>query len=403
KDYDIATSARAEEVLALFPKTVAVGIAFGVIVVLEPEGHFEVATFRRDGPYLDGRHPSHVEFTDAEQDARRRDFTVNALFLDPATGRILDFVGGQEDIQRRLIRAVGEPSARFQEDHLRLLRAVRFAARLGYEIEPGTMAAIRDLSHLITTTSAERIRDELVKLLTEGGARRGVALLNDTGLLGQILPEIVQMQGVEQPEAFHPEGDVYVHTLLLLQHLDLMDAPSPTLAMAALLHDVGKPITQTIEDRIRFNNHDKVGARMTEAICRRLRFSRCETERIVWLVEQHMRLAALPDMRESKRKRMAREDGFDELVQLGRLDSMASHGDTAWIDWIESYRAGLAPEDARPEPLVRGADLIEMGYAPGPLFAEIITAVEDAQLEGAIRTTEEARAMVRDRWPLRPA
>lgn len=396
KDFDVATSARPGEVAALFERTVLVGAAFGVVLVLLPEGQVEVATFRSDGPYLDGRHPSSVSFTDEHADAQRRDFTVNALFLDPETGEVLDYVGGRDDLKRAVIRAVGEPAARFQEDHLRLLRAVRFAARLGFEIEPATFAAAQALASRCVDTSAERVRDELLKMLTEGCARRAFELLDDTGMLAHVLPEMMPMKGCEQPPEFHPEGDVFIHTLMLLEQLGPC---TPTLALGALLHDVGKPPTQTFEDRIRFNLHEKVGARMAEKICHRLRLSNELTERTVWLVENHMRLAATPQMREAKRKRFVREPGFDELMALGKMDCLASHGDTSHIDWIAEYRAQLKPEEVRPEPILTGHDLIAAGYAPGPMFKEILTAVEDQQLEGSLCSHEEAMAFVAAHWP----
>jgi poly(A) polymerase len=397
KDYDIATDARPEEVARLFDKTVPVGTEFGVTVVVLPEGNFEVTTFRTDGPYLDGRHPSSVRFTDEEEDARRRDFTINALFLDPVEGAVVDYVGGQEDLRRGIIRTVGDPRERFREDYLRLMRAVRFAARLNYEIEPETFAALREMAPMIHQTSAERIRDELTKMLTEGGARRAFELLDATGLLAEILPELLPMKGCEQPPEFHPEGDVWTHTLMAI---DRLNGASPTLAFGLLFHDIGKPYTQTFEDRIRFNNHDKVGAELADAICRRLHMSNHDRERIVWLVEQHMRLATAPEMRQSKLKRFVREDGFPELLELGRLDCLASHRDLSTIRWIETYLATHEPEEIKPEPLLRGRDLIEMGYKPGPLFGEILQQVEDAQLEGQVQTVEDAQAFVRERWPL---
>lgn len=395
-DYDVATSARPEEIAALFKKTVGVGAAFGVQIVVLPEGQFEVATFRRDGPYLDGRHPSTVEFLDEREDALRRDFTINALFYDPETQAIIDYVGGQEDLRRKLIRAVGDPRVRFEEDHLRLVRAVRFAARFGYDIEAETLRAIRELAPLIRKTSPERVRDELTKMLTEGRAGRAFRLLDETGLLEQVLPEVARTKGVEQPPEFHPEGDVFVHTMLLLD--ELKDA-TPTLAYGALFHDIGKPLTQTFEDRIRFNLHDKAGAREADRICRRLHMSNEERERIVWLVEQHMRVAAAPDMRESKLKRFVREEGFRELLELHRLDCLASHRDLRIYDWLREYADSLKPEETRPAPLITGHDLIALGYQPGPLFKEILTAVEDAQLEGALRSSEDARQFVQTRWP----
>lgn len=396
KDFDVATSATPEQIAALFDRTVAVGAAFGVVMVLLPEGQFEVTTFRSDGPYVDGRHPSYVTFSNEEQDARRRDFTINAMFYDPSTESVVDYVGGRDDLASRIIRTVGHPRDRFSEDHLRLLRAIRFAARLDFTIEPATLDAIRDMAQLVTTTSAERIRDELLKMLTEGGGRRALELMDETGLLEQVLPEISRMKGVRQPPEFHPEGDVFQHTLLIA---DRLKGASPTLALGTLLHDVGKPATITYEDRVRFNNHDKIGAEIAEQICRRLRMSNHDTERIVWLVAQHMRLAHAPQMRASKLKRFVREPGFPELLELGRIDCLASHGDTRTIEWIENYANAIPPEVVRPKPLLTGDDLIEMGYTPGPLFKEILTAVEDAQLDGYIATTESARAFVAEHWP----
>ncbi|MBX7254972.1 MAG: CCA tRNA nucleotidyltransferase [Candidatus Hydrogenedentes bacterium] len=396
KDYDIATNARPEEVAGLFARTVPVGAAFGVQLVVLPQAQYEVTTFRKDGPYLDGRHPSCVTFSDEKEDALRRDFTVNALFYDPLSEKLIDYVGGQDDLSSRVIRTVGNPRERFSEDYLRLMRGIRFAARLGYSIEPDTFQAIREMAAQIRHTSAERVRDELIKILTEGGARRAFELMDDTGLLEHVLPEVSRMKGVRQPEEFHPEGDVYIHTMILL---DLLKNPTPTLALGALLHDVGKPETFTEEDRIRFNYHDKVGATMAEAICRRLRMSNHETERVSWLVEQHMRLAHTPGMRESKRKRFVREDGFQELIELGKLDCLASHGDLSTIAWIEEYCNNLKPEECRPAPLITGHDLIALGYEPGPDFKAILSSVEDAQLEGTIHSPDEARAFVLRSWP----
>ncbi len=400
QDYDIATSARPEEVARLFDKTVPVGVEFGTQLVVEPEGEFEVTTFRQDGPYLDGRHPSHVQFTGPEEDARRRDFTVNALYYDPMRDEVMDYVGGQRDIKAGVIRTVGPPQERLAEDYLRLLRAVRFAARLGYRIAEETFRAIVELAPHVLKTSAERIRDEIVKMLTEGASARAFQLLDETGLLGPVLPEISAMKGVEQPPAFHPEGDVFEHTLLCLQELDRLEHRTATLALGVLLHDVGKPVTQTFEDRIRFNHHDKVGAEMARDICNRLRMPKRDTARIAWLVEQHMRVSAIPNMRESKRKRFVREDGFDELLALARIDSLASHGDLSEVEWIESYIANLKPEEVKPTPLLTGKDLIAMGYTPGPHFGTILSEVEDGQLEGWLTSPQEAREYVLQRWPL---
>ncbi len=396
KDFDVATSARVDHILTLFPGALAIGAAFGVITLPIPEGRIEIATFRRDGPYLDGRHPLSVEFVDEREDARRRDFTINAMFLDPESETVLDYVGGREDLRRGIVRAVGDPRRRFEEDYLRMIRGARFAARFDFSLTPDTEAAMRELAPRILHTSAERIREELTLMLTEKGAARAFSLLDRTGLLQHVLPEVSAMKGVQQPPEYHPEGDVFTHTLLMLE---LLEAPSPTLAWAVLLHDVGKPPTQSLDDRIRFNFHHKVGARMSEAICRRLNMPNAMFDRIVWLVENHMRLADIPEMRESRRKRFVREAGFQELVQLCRIDAMASHRDISVIDWIENYLSQLPPETVRPKPLLSGDDLIAMGYAPGPLFREMLTAVEDAQLEGTLQNTAEARAFVRRHWP----
>lgn len=400
KDYDIATSARPEEVARLFAKTVPVGVEFGTQLVVEPEGEFEVTTFRQDGPYVDGRHPVEVWFTGSEEDARRRDFTVNALYYDLLNDNVVDYVGGQHDIEAGVIRTVGPPQERLAEDYLRLLRAVRFAARLGFRIDKATFEAMAELAPHVLETSAERIRDEVVKMLTEGASARAFRLLDETGLLDHVLPEIGAMKGVEQPAAFHPEGDVLKHTLLCLEELDRVEHRTATLAFGVLLHDVGKPVTQTFEDRIRFNHHDKVGAEMARDICNRLRMPKRDIARIAWLVAEHMRVAAIPNMRESKRKRFVREDGFDELLAVARIDCLASHGDLSEVEWIESYIANLKPEEVKPAPLLTGKDLIALGYAPGPHFGTILSEVEDAQLEGRLTTPEEAREYVLGRWPV---
>lgn len=400
KDYDIVTDARPDQVAGLFERTVGVGAAFGVQLVVLPEGRFEVATFRRDGPYRDGRRPDSVTFCGEEEDARRRDFTINGMFLDPATGDLLDYVGGRADLGARIVRAIGDPAARFEEDHLRLLRAVRFAARLGYDIEPDTYEAMRIMAPRIRATSVERVRDELLLILTEDGTRRAFELLDETGLLREILPEVAAMKGVAQPPRFHPEGDVFTHTLMMFEHLE---RPSPALALGALLHDVGKPGTMTVTDRIRFNEHDKLGAELATDLCRRLRMPNDVTDRAAWLVANHMRVAMLPRMRESKRKRFVRTDGFSELLELCRADCLASHGDTTTLDWVRDYIAGTPPEVMRPAPLITGDDLIAMGYRPGRLFSEILSTVEDLQLEGRLKTTAGARRFVRRIWPPAPS
>ncbi len=396
-DYDIATSAPPAGVMALFPRTVPVGVDFGTVLVILPEGPYEVTTFRNDGPYLDGRHPSGVVFTGEREDAQRRDFTVNALFLDPETDAVIDYVGGVADLEAGVLRAVGDPGARFAEDHLRLLRAVRFSARLGFSMEASTFrAVVENRRALAAFSSMERIRDELVKMLTGGTARRAFELLDETGLLGVVLPEVAAMKGVEQPPQFHPEGDVLTHTLQMLALLP-KDC-TVTLAMGALLHDAGKPATQTHEDRIRFNFHQKRGAVLARELCARLRFSNAETGRIVWLVAQHMRVAAFPEMREAKRRAFAAEEGFDELLTLARMDCLASHGDLSTLEWIENYLGSLAEGPALPPPLVTGDDLKAMGLAPGPVFREILNAVREKQLEGGVKDRGEALGYVKKYW-----
>ena len=429
-DYDVATSATPDAVLEMFPKTFAVGAHFGVVLVAtcgadasaKGEGASadvgvitEVATFRSDGVYSDGRHPDEVRYTlSAAEDVQRRDFTINGLLLDPPLrgldslnqlvrdrralrAAVVDYVGGLEDLSAGILRAIGEPARRFQEDQLRLLRAVRFAARLGFTIEQGTLAAIRALAPKIHAVSRERVRDELTKMLTEGKARRGFEFLDETGLLSEVLPEVARMRGVAQPPQFHPEGDVWVHTLLLLEQL----APgSPlTLAWGALLHDIGKPPTfRVAPDRIRFDNHVEVGVAMGAEICRSLRFSNDDTHQILALIQNHMRFADAPQMKDSTLKRFFRLDRFDEHLALHRMDCLAAHGNLdIWNLVRERYEATPA-EVVRPTPLITGRDLIAAGYTPGTLFKEMLGTVEDAQLEGTITTTDQALALVRERF-----
>lgn len=353
----------------------------------------EVATFRVEGPYLDGRHPSEVRYSSAREDVARRDFTINGLLYDPLTGTLYDWVGGQQDLLRRRIRTIGDPRERFQEDRLRMLRAVRLACELDFEIEPDTLQAIRALADRIRTTSWERIRDELARLLTGPRRARGLRLLDETGLLSQILPEVAAMKGVVQPPEYHPEGDVFTHTVLAL---DALRDPSAVLAFATLLHDIGKPLTLTRDGRIRFPGHDRVGAERAREVCQRLRLSREETERIVALVRDHMRLADLPRMREAKRRRFFARSDFEELLELYRADCVASHGDLTTYEWILATRAELRPEEVNPPRLLTGDDLIALGLRPGPPFRELLEAVRDAQLEGRVRTREEALALVRE-------
>jgi len=399
KDFDVATDAPPDEILRLFPRSGCVGAHFGVVLVREENAQVEVATFRSDREYADGRHPESVHFeTEPEADAQRRDFTINGLMMDPETGAVLDFVGGQADLEQRVVRAIGDAETRFREDHLRLLRAIRFAARLGFAIEPATFEAVRRYHALIRTVSAERVRDELVRILTEGGARRGFELLDASRLLDDVLPEVAAMKGVEQPPEFHPEGDVWVHTLLLLENLD---RASPTLALGALLHDVGKPSTFRLAERIRFDGHVEAGVQLARGILDRLRFSRQDSEQIESLVEHHMRFKDVRRMKESTLKRFLRLPKFAEHLALHRLDCLASHGGLDNYDFVRHKLAELPAEKLRPKPMVTGDDLIAEGYTPGPLFSEILAAVEDGQLEGRIGNREEAMEFVRRAFPRR--
>jgi poly(A) polymerase len=401
-DYDVTTAATPEQVMKLFPETFAVGAQFGVVLVPSPDRSWtvEVATFRSDEAYSDGRRPDSVRYSqDVREDVERRDFTINGLLLDPLTDEVLDYVGGRKDIEAHILRTIGDPVRRFTEDKLRLLRAVRFAARLGYEIEPVTLAAIRGLAPQIHQVSRERVADELNKMLTEGRPRRAFELLDATGLLVEVLPEIAAMKGVAQPPQYHPEGDVWQHTLLLLENLRQPCTRSQ--AWGALLHDVGKPPTFRIApDRIRFDGHVEVGVKMAEEICRRLRFSNADSEQILALIQQHMRFGDLQRMKESTLKKFLRLPKIEEHVEQHRLDCMASHGDLTLYEFALAKLAETPPEVMRPAPLLTGGDLIAQGYAPGPRFKEILTAVEDGQLDGRLQSREQALAWARQEFPL---
>jgi len=411
KDFDIATSAQPDAVLALFPRTFAVGAHFGVVLICDDvedcEIVTEVATFRSDGVYLDGRHPAEVRFsTSAREDVLRRDFTINGMMLDPVleretcnlTSSVLDYVGGQNDLRDRIVRAIGEPHRRFDEDKLRMMRAVRFAARFDYTIEPATAQAIRQLASGIAQVSRERVRDELTRMLTEGRGRRAFELLDQTGLLREVLPEIDRLHGVQQPPEYHPEGDVWIHTLLLLEKLPA--GASPTLAWGALLHDVGKPatISHNPPDRIRFNGHVEVGVRIAHDILRRLRFSNEDCAQILSLVENHMRFGDVEKMKESTLKRFFRLPRFDEHLALHRLDCLSSHGDLRLYEFARQRRDELPEDEVRPALLVTGRDLISAGYQPGPHFKEMLAIAEDAQLEGRIHTRVEGLNLIREQF-----
>jgi poly(A) polymerase len=400
-DFDVATDATPERVMSLFPESVGVGAQFGVVLVLRNGAKVEAATFRSDVGYSDGRHPDRVVYsTTAKEDVQRRDFTINGLLMRHDTGEVLDFVGGLEDLKAGILRAIGEPSQRFAEDKLRMLRAVRFAARFRFTIEPSTLAAIRRHAAEISEVSAERVRDELTKLLTENAARRGFELLEDAGLLQQVLPEISAMKGVEQPPQFHPEGDVWIHTRLMIEKLPA--GCSPTLAWGVLLHDVGKPATfkpaSETGDRIRFDGHVDVGVRMTEEICKRLRFSNEETQQIVALVANHMRFKDVEQMRASTLKRFVRLPRFDEHLELHRLDCLSSHRQLQSYEFVKRFLAETPAEQVQPPRLLTGDDLQQLGYVPGPLFSEILRSLEDAQLEGRVEDKESAAEYVRKRF-----
>jgi poly(A) polymerase len=419
-DYDIATSATPDAVVQLFPRSLTVGAQFGVVLVPQGDHFYEVATFRSEGTYSDGRRPDHVTYTtDPRQDVERRDFTINGLLYDPLEGTVLDYVGGQSDIHWRLIRTIGSPEQRFLEDKLRLVRAVRFAARFTFRLENSTQEAVFELAETIRQVSQERIREELIKLLTHGYAARGISLMDSCGLLRFILPEVTCLHGVAQPPEFHPEGDVWTHTLLMLELMDQRVSeektvpegdfetprpaadsagwehyPSPTLALAVLLHDIGKPPTFERSDRIRFNNHPEVGARMAESLCERLRFTSKQTLRITELVRDHLKFKDLPQMRVSTLKRFLRQEGFEEHLELHRLDCLGSHRHLETWQFAKAKMAEFSPEETRPKPLLSGEDLIRLGYVPGPVFKQILKSVEDAQLDNRVRTQVEAEEFV---------
>jgi poly(A) polymerase len=422
EDYDVATNATPDVVLDMFPRTFAVGAHFGVVLVA-PETEdagivTEVATFRSDLAYSDGRHPDAVRYTtSAQEDVQRRDFTINGLLLDPLRplrggslldesdrdpkllrAAVIDCVGGLADLDAGVVRAIGRPELRFDEDHLRMLRGVRFAARFGFELEPETQRAIRSLAPRIHAVSHERVRDEVTRMLTEGHARRAFELLDETGLLAEVLPEIAQMKGVEQPPQYHPEGDVWIHTLMLLEQLP--PGCSMALAWGALLHDVGKPPTfRRAPDRIRFDGHVEIGVAMAAEICRRFRFSNEETRQVLALVENHMRFMDAQRMKTSTLKRFFRLDRFDEHLALHRMDCLAASGNLENWEFVRERFSSMPEEAMRPQPLITGRELIAAGYPPGARFREMLRVAEDAQLEGTVATAEEALQLVRQRFP----
>ena len=394
QDIDIATDARPQDVQALFPRTVAVGAHFGVIVVMDGPDAFEVATFRADGAYIDGRHPEGVVFTTPEGDALRRDFTVNGMFFDPIAEKVIDFVGGQADLQGRILRAIGDPSERFREDKLRMLRVVRFAASLGFRIEDATWQALCAMAGEIGVVSAERIRSELVKIFTGPGRVAGWDLLDASGLMSRVLPEIDDLKGCEQPPEFHPEGDVFVHTRMMLGLLG--ESVSPELAFAVLLHDVAKPACAVRDEtgRIRFNGHEMVGARMAEGILRRLKFSNHSIAAVTEMVRHHMAFKDTPHMRPAKLRRFLARETFTEELELHRVDCLSSHGGLDIHDFLKARQSEFANEPIIPPRLITGKDLIAMGWKPGPRFRKALEEIQTRQLEGSLRSRDEAIAFL---------
>ena len=398
-DFDIATSARPADVAALFPRTVPVGVHFGVTLVVTDKGSFEVTTFRSDGDYLDHRRPSQVTFSDARGDAARRDFTINGMFLDPRSDAVIDYVGGQQDLAAGIVRAIGNPEDRFREDRLRMIRAVRFAAKLRSTIEPATLTAVKSSAPKILDISWERIGDELRKILADGEASRAVVLLSETGLLEKILPEVQAMHGVEQSPEHHPEGDVFTHTRLCLAGLE--EGHDDALRLAVLLHDVAKPrcAERGKDGRIRFHGHCELGSQMAREICERLRFSNALRDKVGWLVANHLRHLNARKMRLSTLKRFLAEPLFDDLLELIRVDAMAGSGDLDLWHFLKNRKAELSQEDVAPKPLLRGGDLLALGYLAGPGMREILDAIYDAQLEHAFEQADDARRWVLQTFP----
>ena len=397
KDFDIATNALPEQVESLFPKTIGVGKSFGVMLVLENDQQFEVATFRAESGYTDGRRPDTVTFGDAEADALRRDFTINGLFLNPITNELRDWVGGEADLKARVLRTIGDPAERFGEDHLRLLRAVRFAAQLDFQIEPATFAAVQQHAEKINRVSAERIRDELLKLFRPPHAARGLDLLRDSGLLAHVLPEMMLTIGCEQSPEYHPEGDVYKHIRLML---DSMSADAAAeLPWTILLHDIAKPATASVGEDGRIHNygHDKLGAEMSEVILERLKFPRKQIDAIVFTVLKHMNLAAAPKMRKAKLRRMLLRPTFDLELEQHRIDCLGSHAKLDIYDFLCTEQAALAEQPALIQPLVSGRDLIDLGIKPGPPMGELLNAIRDLQLAEEFSTREEALAWAKEK------
>ncbi len=402
KEYDITTSATPEEVSEIFPHTVPIGVSFGVILVITGKYQFEVATFRKDQSYTDGRHPDKVIYSSEEQeDVRRRDFTINGMLYDPIEEEVIDYVDGIRDIKSKIVQTIGDPYERFNEDKLRMMRAIRFSSRYNFELNLDTFQAIEKLAVDITQVSSERIRDEITKIITQSNPGHGLNMLSVSGLLKYILPDVEIMNGVEQPPEFHPEGDVFIHTCLVLDklHKNQGGVVSPELAIGALLHDVGKPPTFSVSDRIRFNGHDKLGADMSKKICRELKFSNKQIEVIYALIRDHLKFKDVFNMKKSTLKRFIGMPHFEEHMALHLADCQASHGLTAAYDFVMQKYNDFEEEEIKPAPLISGRELIEMGYKPGPLFSDILNFVEEAQLEGEITNTQEAIEAVLENYP----
>jgi poly(A) polymerase len=402
KEYDITTSATPQEVSEIFPHTVPIGVSFGVILVITGKYQFEVATFRKDQSYTDGRHPDKVIYSSEEQeDVRRRDFTINGMLYDPIEEEVIDYVDGIRDIKSKIVQTIGDPYERLNEDKLRMMRAIRFSSRYNFELNLDTFLAIEKLAADITQVSGERIRDEITKIITQSNPGHGLNMLSVSGLLKYILPDVEIMNGVEQPPEFHPEGDVFIHTCLVLDklHKNQAGVVSPELAIGALLHDVGKPPTFSVSDRIRFNGHDKLGADMSKEICRELKFSNKQIEVIYALIRDHLKFKDVFNMKKSTLKRFIGMPHFEEHMALHLADCQASHGLTAAYDFVMEKYNDFEEEEIKPAPLISGRELIEMGYKPGPLFSDILNFVEEAQLEGEITNTQEAIEAVLENYP----
>jgi len=402
-DYDIVTSALPDQVIALFPKTISIGAKFGVVAVIEQGHPYEVATFRSDDIYEDGRHPSQVHFSSAKEDVFRRDFTINGLLMDPETSEITDYVNGRSDIEKKIIRTIGDPESRFNEDYLRMLRAIRFAANLGFSIEPETKKAIERNAPKINQISAERVRDELNKILTRGGARAGFELMIQTNILKDILPEVNKLKGVEQPPRFHPEGDVWQHTLNMLELLPRSEETDKNISLwwGVLLHDVGKALTRSEDEKgVHFYGHVEKGAELADDIMQRLRFSRAQRETALDLIRQHMVFMNVQKMRPGRLKRFLRMPDFDLHLELHRLDCVASHGMLDNYEFCREQLLHLDQDDLHPPRLLTGNDLMAMGFTPGKIIGEILHALEDEQLEGKIKTPQEAQDFVRTNWKI---